>query len=67
MYASEIRARLDRLRLERREAELAGLTACHAYMKDLEEEISHCRVTLAGASVIEIALARAELYGPLVG
>jgi hypothetical protein len=27
MYASEIRARLDRLRLERREAELAGLTA----------------------------------------
>jgi hypothetical protein len=36
-------------------------------MKDLEEEISHCRVTLAGASVIEIALARAELYGPLVG
>lgn len=67
MYASEIRARLDRLNLEMLEAESVGLTTCSAYMKDLEEEIYECRAALVGASVTEIAVARAELCGPLVG
>ena len=67
MYASEIRARLDSLHLEMLEAELVGLTSCNAYMRDLEEEISECREALVGASVTEIAVARAELYGALVG
>ena len=67
MYASEIRARLDRLGLEVLEAHSSGLTASEAYMKDLEEEISQCRAALAGASVTELAIARAELHGPLVG
>ena len=65
MYASEIRARLDRLNLEVLEAESVGLTACEPYMKDLQEEISGCRAAFVGASVTEIAVARGELYGPL--
>ena len=67
MYASEIRARLDRLNLEVLEAESVGLTACEPYMKNLEEEISGCRAALVGASVTEIAVARGELYGRLFG
>jgi len=67
MYASEIRARLDRLNLEVLEAESVGLTACEPYMKNLEEEICGCRAALVGASVTEIAVARGELYGPLFG
>ena len=67
MNSSDIRARLDQLGLEMLEAESSGLTSCEAYMKDLEEEISECRAALTGASVTEIAVARAELYGPLVG
>lgn len=67
MYPSEIRAQLDRLGLEVREAHSSGLAACEAYMKDLEEEISQCRAALVGATVTEIAVARAELQGALVG
>jgi hypothetical protein len=67
MYASQIRAHLDRLNLERLEAESAGLTACEAYMKDLEDEISECRAAFVGAVVTEIAVARGELYGRLLG
>jgi hypothetical protein len=67
MYSAELRARLDRLHLERLEAESVGLTRCRPYMEDLEQEISECRAALAGATVTDIAVARAELYGPLVG
>jgi hypothetical protein len=67
MYASEIRARLNRLSLERLEAETVGLTACEAYMQDLEEEISQCRAAFVGAAVTEIAVARSELSGRLLG
>jgi hypothetical protein len=67
MNTSELRARLDQLGLERLEAESTGLTACEAYMKDLEVEMSECRAALIGASVTEIAVARGELYGRLLG
>jgi hypothetical protein len=67
MYTDEIRARLDRLHLEMLEAESVGLTACASYRKDLEQEISECRAAFVGAAVTEIAVARAELNGPLVG
>jgi hypothetical protein len=66
MYAHEIRAQLELLQLERLEAESAGLTTCEPYMRDLEEEISECHA-LVGASVTEIAVARGELWGRLVG
>ena len=67
MNASEIRARLHELRLERLEAESAGLTSCTAYMEDLEDEISWCNAAYVGAAVTELAVARAELSGRLVG
>jgi hypothetical protein len=67
MTASEIRAQLHRLHWEMLEAESAGLTGCESYMRDLREEISECRAALVGASVIELAVARAERDGPLVG
>jgi hypothetical protein len=67
MNSADIRAQLDRLHLERLEAESVGLTACEAYMADLEQEIAECRVTLVAASVVELAVKRAELHGPLVG
>jgi hypothetical protein len=67
MHSSEIRAQLDRLHLEVLEAESVGLTSCRAYMEDLQQEISGCRAALVGASVTELAVARAELNGALVG
>jgi hypothetical protein len=67
MNSGEIRSRLDRLHLERLEAESVGLTSSQAYMGDLEQEISHCRAALVGARVTELAIARAELHGALVG
>jgi hypothetical protein len=67
MDPGEIRAQLDRLHLERLEAESVGLTACEAYMQDLENEISECRAAFVGAAVTELAVARAELFGRLIG
>jgi hypothetical protein len=67
MNASEIRARLHELHLERLEAESAGLSACAAYMEDLQDEISRCHAAYVGAAVTDLAVARAELSGRLVG
>jgi hypothetical protein len=67
MNSGEIRAQLDRLYLEMLEAESVGLTRCESYMQDLEQEISETRAAFVGASVTEIAVARAKLQGALVG
>jgi hypothetical protein len=67
MNASDIRAHLTRLELERIDAAEVGLTGCEAYMADLEDEILICRAAFAGARVTEIAVARAELSGRLLG
>jgi hypothetical protein len=67
MYASELRDRLSRLHSERREAEAHGLGDCGAYMRDLTREISECQAAFVGAAVSEIAVARAEIMGRLVG
>ena len=67
MDASEIRAHLTLLHLERLEADAMGLAECEAYMTDLEDEISEFRSAFIGAAVTEIATARAELSGRLVG
>ena len=63
MTATEINARLTRLRLERLEAEAAGLTRSEAYMADLEDEIAECREKLVAQAVTEIAVLRGELFG----
>jgi hypothetical protein len=67
MNPSDIRARLHELHLERLEAESVGLTACASYMEDLEDEISQTHAAFVGAAVTELAVARAELSGRLVG
>jgi hypothetical protein len=67
MYSSELRARLSDLHAECREAHAAGLAECDVYMRDLTSEIAECRAAFVGASVTEIAVARAERSGRLVG
>lgn len=63
MTATHINARLTRLRLERLEAEVAGLADCEEYMTDLEDEIAECREELVAAAVTDIAVLRGELFG----
>jgi hypothetical protein len=65
--AAEIHAHLDRLFLEWRQAESAGLGLLGPYMADLAAEIAAFRVAFVAASVSEIALLRAELSGRQVG
>jgi hypothetical protein len=67
MNASEIRAHLTRLQMERIDADAAGLASCEAYMADLDDEISLCRAAFVGAAVTEIAVARGELSGRQTG
>jgi hypothetical protein len=67
MNPADIRAQLDRLHEELIEAERAGLTSCDAYMTDLDQEIAECWNTLVLASVTELAVARAQQDGALVG
>ena len=67
MNASDLRAHLTRLQLERIDAGDVGLTSSKSYMADLEDEILLCRAAFAGAAVTEIAVARAELSGRLFG
>jgi hypothetical protein len=65
--AAEIRAHLDRLSAEWRQAESAGLAVLGPYMADLAAEIAACRAAFVATSVSEIALLRAELSGIQVG
>jgi hypothetical protein len=67
MNSSQIRAQLARLQLELIDAEEVGLTANERYMADLEEEIFECRAVLTLAAVTELAVARAEESGRLLG
>jgi hypothetical protein len=65
--AAEIRAHLDRLFAEWRQAEAAGLRLPGPYMADLAVEIAACHVAFVAAAVTEIAVLRSELSGSLVG
>jgi hypothetical protein len=65
--AAEIRAHLDRLFSEWRDAESAGLALPGAYMVDLAAKIAACHVAFVAAAVTEIALLRSELSGILAG
>ena len=67
MYSNEIRAHLNRLNQERIDAQAMGLAECQSYMADLEEEVSEWQAALMGAVITEIAVARAEVSGRLVG
>jgi hypothetical protein len=63
MSATEIRAHLLDLALERSEAERVRLSTNHAYMADLEQEIATYRAALVGLAVTEIAILRGQLFG----
>lgn len=67
MDSSEIRTQLARLHIERIDATEIGLADNDVYMADLEEEILECRTQLAIAAVTEVAVARAEHTGRLLG
>ena len=67
MNSGQIRAQLARLNLERLDAEKGGLSGNETYMADLEEEIFECRAVLALATVTEMAVAKAETSGRLLG
>ena len=65
--AAELRAHLDRLFQEWRQAESTGLAPDGSYMADLAAEIAAVRVVYAAAAVTQIAVLRAELSGVLAG
>ena len=67
MNVNDLRAHLTLLQLERLEAESIGLSTCETYMRDLNDEISHCRAAFVGAVVTELAVGRAEEFGRLYG
>jgi hypothetical protein len=67
MDSSEIRTQLARLHVERIDASEIGLADNDDYMADLEEEILECHTLLAIAAVTEVAVARAEHTGRLLG
>jgi hypothetical protein len=67
MDSSEIRTQLARLHIEWIDASEVGLAENDAYMGHLEEEILECHTLLAIAAVTELAVARAEHTGRLLG
>jgi hypothetical protein len=67
MSAIEMQIHLQDLHMERALASLEGLTADHAYMADLDEEIVAARHAYVGAAITEIATLRAQLSAPQVG
>jgi hypothetical protein len=67
MSATEIHNHLQGLEAERMFASLEGLATDAAYMADLTDEITATRHAFVGAAVTEIAVLRAQLWGPLAG
>ena len=67
MIASDMRVELNRLMAERFEAVACGLADNEFYLRELDEELAHCRDAYVGLAVTEIATFRAELSGPQWG
>jgi hypothetical protein len=67
MSADEILRHLQKLELERLEAECAGLMASEHYRRDFRDEVATYRTAFVGAAVTEIAALRAELWGRQAG
>ncbi len=67
MTAYEMRIELNRLMAERHEAAAGGLAGSALYMRELDEELQHCRDAYVGLAVTEIATLRAQLSGPRLG
>ncbi len=67
MSAADLRAALDRLHDERRQATLSPLRDNRLYMRDLESDLAATEQAYVGAAVTEIAWLRAQLDEPLRG
>jgi len=65
--AVEILAYLQRLQMERFEAKSLGLADRQTYMRELDDEIEHCRSVFVAAGVVEIAVLRGQLSGRQAG
>jgi hypothetical protein len=65
--AIEVHAHLLELRAERTVASIDGLVVDSAYLAGLDGEIEAATAAYVGAAVTEIAMLRAELFGPQVG
>jgi hypothetical protein len=67
MLALEMQNHLKELQTERMLVSAYGLTHDPAYVADLESAIVEVTHAYVAAAVTEIAILRAELFGPQVG
>lgn len=65
--AADVAEHLRDLLVERKLADVEGLSSDARYMADLEHEIAGYRSAYLGAAVTEIAILRGELSGRLQG
>jgi hypothetical protein len=64
--ATQLRHRIRLLEVALAAAEDTGIAYEH-YRRTLEEELAWCRSAFVEAAVVEIAVLRAAISGPLVG
>ena len=67
MSATDLRHRIRLLEIALASAEETGLLDHDHYRRFLEDELEWCRLAFVEAAVVEIAVRRAAVYGPLVG
>ena len=67
LSAADARDNVSKLEAERAIADLTGVAEIESYMRDLEEELELWRDLYTTLAVTEIAVLRAQLYGPQTG
>lgn len=67
MSAADLRHRIRLLESALASAEETGLLDHDHYRRFLEDELEWCRMAFVEAAVVEIAVLRAAVCGPLVG
>jgi hypothetical protein len=67
MSATDLRHRIRLLEIALASAAETGLDDCDHYRRSLEDELEWCRMAFVEAAVVEIAVLRAAVGGPLVG
>ena len=67
MSATDLRHRIRLLEIALASAEETGLLDHDHYRRFLEDELEWCRLAFVEAAVVEIAVRRAAVCGPLLG
>jgi hypothetical protein len=67
MSATDLRHRIRLLEIALASAEETGVLDHDHYRRFLEDELEWCRMAFVEAAVVEIAVLRATVRGPLVG